>query len=151
MRRKEKEIQSRSQIDQIINECQTCRIGMADNNRPYILPMSFGYDGRNFYFHSAREGRKIDILRQNPAVCLEFDITDQMVRGEQACSWGIHFRSVIVEGTAEFIEDSDQKAEALGILMNQYSEKQHTFNPEVLKNTTVFRVIPATVSGKKSG
>ena len=45
MRRSEREITNRTEIDAIIRSCQVCRVGLADGIEPYIVPMSFGYDG----------------------------------------------------------------------------------------------------------
>ena len=50
---------------------------MTDGGVPYIVPLNYGYeyaDGElTFYFHSAKEGRKLEILKKNPTVCLELD------------------------------------------------------------------------------
>jgi nitroimidazol reductase NimA-like FMN-containing flavoprotein (pyridoxamine 5'-phosphate oxidase superfamily) len=50
MRRKDREIQSRDVIDEIIAQAEVCRLGLSRDNRPYIVPVSFGYDGRCLYF-----------------------------------------------------------------------------------------------------
>ena len=77
MRRKDKEISDRSAIEDIIKRSTVCRLAMSDNNSPYVIPINFGYENSTVYFHSAREGRKIDILKKNPNVCIEFDIDIQ--------------------------------------------------------------------------
>ena len=79
MRRQEREISDRAAIDAIIRACQVCRLGMVDGDLPYIVPMSFGYDGRALYFHCATQGRKLDVLRRRPRVCFEFVYLDAMV------------------------------------------------------------------------
>ena len=67
MRRKEREVVDAAKIEEIIDKCDTCRLGMQDKGGPYIVPMSFGYarvDGvYELYFHSALEGRKIALLK----------------------------------------------------------------------------------------
>jgi len=73
MRRTEKEIENRAEIDSIIRRNQVCRVGLSEQGSPYVVPLCFGYDGESLYFHCAREGRKLDILRQNDKVCLETD------------------------------------------------------------------------------
>ena len=64
MRRKNREVTDRARIEEIIRSCHVCRLGFVDDGRAYIVPMNFGYveeDGKYvFYFHSAKEGRKID-------------------------------------------------------------------------------------------
>ena len=75
MRRIDRLVNGSGQIGAILDECKTCRIAMADEGSPYVVPLSFAYrfDGETLtlYFHSAKEGRKIEILRKNPAVCFE--------------------------------------------------------------------------------
>ena len=113
MRRSEKEITDKAQIDSIIRRSKVCRLGLSDDGQPYIVPLCFGYDGKALYFHCAKEGRKIDILRKNSAVCFEFDIVEGMVEADRACDWGIRYQSVIGFGEARIIEDVNDKQKAL--------------------------------------
>ena len=66
MRRKDREISDYSEIIRIIESCSVCRLGLMDENEAYIVPMNFGYIVENkeltLYFHSAKEGRKIDLM-----------------------------------------------------------------------------------------
>ena len=71
MRRKDKEIKDKEVIESIIKRATVCRIALSENNVPYIVPLSFGYKDNCLYFHSAPEGRKIDIIKQNNNVCFE--------------------------------------------------------------------------------
>ncbi|MFC1532217.1 pyridoxamine 5'-phosphate oxidase family protein [Thermodesulfobacteriota bacterium] len=64
MRRKEKEITKKSEIEAVINKALVCRVGLSDNNFPYIVPLCFGYQDNTIYIHGALEGRKIDILKK---------------------------------------------------------------------------------------
>ncbi|MCW8984119.1 MAG: pyridoxamine 5'-phosphate oxidase family protein, partial [Thermoanaerobaculales bacterium] len=62
MRRRDKEITSRQEIDEIIRSALVCRIALADRDEPYVVPVSFGYDGDALFIHTARSGRKIDFF-----------------------------------------------------------------------------------------
>jgi nitroimidazol reductase NimA-like FMN-containing flavoprotein (pyridoxamine 5'-phosphate oxidase superfamily) len=148
MRRSKDEITDRTVIDAIIRECQVCRLGLSDDGEPYIVPLCFGYEGGTLYFHSAPEGRKIDILRKNNRVCFEFDIPGKMKESEQGCKWGIKYRSVIGLGTVELVDDGEAKRNALDILMAQYSGKEYTFPDEVLAKTAIIKVVITHVTGK---
>ena len=64
VRRKDKEIKDKEVIESIIKRATVCRIALSENNVPYIVPLSFGYKDNCLYFHSAPEGRKIDIIKQ---------------------------------------------------------------------------------------
>jgi nitroimidazol reductase NimA-like FMN-containing flavoprotein (pyridoxamine 5'-phosphate oxidase superfamily) len=123
MRRKEKEITEKSEIEAVIHNSIVCRVGLADGNIPYIVPLCFGYRDNSIYVHGSLEGKKINILRKNNNVCFEFDTDVEVVKGKNACEWGMKYRSVIGFGKAFFIDAPEQKRKALDIIMSQYSEK----------------------------
>ena len=58
MRRKDREITDRAEIEAILNEAMVCRIGLADGGEPYVVPLSFGYEDGSVYIHSAPEASK---------------------------------------------------------------------------------------------
>jgi uncharacterized protein len=150
MRRDEKEIKDRREIDSIIRRSQVCRLGLSDNGQPYIVPLCFGYDGKALYFHCAKEGRKLDILRRNNKVCVEFDIVEELVEADQGCKWSMRYQSVIGSGTAHVIEDMEQVKIALTLLMAQYSKQSFVFSPEKLKLTVVIKIEIKNLTGKQS-
>lgn len=123
---------------------------MVDGNKPYVVPMSFGHANGHLFFHSAREGRKIDILRRNNRVCFEFDIDHQVVVGAKACKWGFGYQSVIGTGKAYFIDQLEAKKKALSVIMRQYSDKTFEYDERVVSKTLVFGVAIETVTGKRS-
>lgn len=149
MRRKEREIESREEIEVIIGKALVCRLGMADENGPYIVPLSFGYTGDSLYFHSAKEGRKIDILRKNNRVCFEMDAAGEMVKGERACDWGMKYKSVIGFGKAAFIEDAELKKAALDAIMAHYGTGPFEYDEKKLGRTAVIKVEIESMTGKK--
>ena len=148
MRQSKNEITDKALIDAIIRECRVCRLGLSDGKEPYIVPLCFGYDGQVLYFHSASEGRKIDILHKNNRVCFEFDIPGEMKESEQGCKWGIRYRSVIGYGTAELVDNGEAQRNALEILMAQYSGKKYIFPAEVVAKTAIIKVVITHMTGK---
>ncbi|MDK2979333.1 MAG: uncharacterized protein PWP52_2047, partial [Bacteroidales bacterium] len=61
------------ELEAVIKKCKVCRVGMVDGDNPYVLAMNFGYEDQTIWLHCAKEGKKIDILKRNNKVCLEFD------------------------------------------------------------------------------
>jgi uncharacterized protein len=152
MRRHEKGIQSTEEIEDIIRSSQNCHLALSDNGKPYVVPMSFAYESGIIYFHTAKEGRKIEILRSNPFVCVEWTSEVELVTKDPACNWGMKFKSVIAEGKAEFITDSAEKVKALSLIMKQYSGRDDfSFPPAVVDKTEIIRITIEAISGKKSG
>ena len=150
MRRRERETKDREAIDALIRQCLVCRLGLSDGEEPYIVPLCFGYDGKALYFHNASGGRKIDILRKNSRVCFEFDIPEGMREAEEGCRWGIRYRSVIGFGTAETVDDQEDKKRVLGIIMAQYSGRKYVFPEDAVARTTVIKVAIARITGKQA-
>jgi nitroimidazol reductase NimA-like FMN-containing flavoprotein (pyridoxamine 5'-phosphate oxidase superfamily) len=150
VRRAEQEIRSRRDIDAVIRESRVCRLGLADANEPYVVPLCFGYDGGTLYFHGEAVGRKLDIIKSNDRACVEFDVVEGMLEASRACSWGIAYRSVIAFGKVRIIEDLEGKRRALARIMEQYSDAPHDFPEESVRRTTIIAVDIERLSGKCS-
>ena len=90
MRRTDREVTDPAAIDAIIRACPCCRLGLRDGEGVYLVPLNFGFanvDGqRTFYFHSAPEGHKIDLLRQAKTVAFELDCGCAVTPGTTACT-----------------------------------------------------------------
>jgi nitroimidazol reductase NimA-like FMN-containing flavoprotein (pyridoxamine 5'-phosphate oxidase superfamily) len=151
MRKKEKEIKAHEAIESIIQKSLVCRLALSEGNRPYIIPLCFGYQDHTLYFHCAREGRKIDILRKNPRVCFEFDIDHELVTDEQACKFDMKYRSVIGFGKASLVEDPESKRRALDAIMSHYTGKIFTYPDDLVAKTGILKVEIENLSGKKAG
>ena len=150
MRRKEKEITDKSEIESIIRKSLVCRLGLADDGSPYIVPLCFGYKDNSLYFHSAKEGRKIEILKRNNDVCFEFDDNLEVQAGKAACDWGMKYRSVIGYGRASFIEDPEEKRKALDVIMAQYADGDFEYSEKLFEEALVIKVDISSMTGKKS-
>lgn len=150
MRRSEKEIQ-RKDIDAVIRKALVCRLAMAKDNIPYIIPLSFGYDGENIYIHTAKEGKKVDIFLENPDVCFEFENEVELIRSERsACQWSFSFQSIIGHGKIREIVTLLEKKKALGEIMNQYSSKKWNFIDSAVQSVRVWRIEIISLTGKQS-
>jgi uncharacterized protein len=112
MRRSDKKIKDKNLIDNLLKEAQVCRIAHCDDNKPYILPMNFGFKDNNLYLHSALKGQKIDILNKNNNICFEVDLKTEIVSSDNACEWGMKYYSAIGSGKARFVGDIDEKKES---------------------------------------
>lgn len=118
---------------------------------PYCLPLSFVRVGEDLYFHCARQGRKIDLLRRFPQVCVTFVGDDRPIFVAPAM-YSTYFQSVIVTGTAGEVDDPGEKAEALRALCQKLTpEHMSGFAPAIEKSlavTAVWKVHIEEISGK---
>ncbi len=150
MRRKEKEITGRQDIEAVIRNARVCRLAMVDGAAPYLVPLCFGYAQNTLFFHCAKEGRKLDVLKRNNRVCFEFDAVTEVRPGKKACDWGIAYQSVVGFGQAFFIEDRDAKRKALDVIMAQYATGSFDYTDAAVDGITVIRVDIAGMTGKES-
>jgi uncharacterized protein len=150
MRRSEKEITDKLAIEKIINASLVCRLALSDGNQPYIVPLCFGYQDRALYFHSALEGKKIDILKKNNCTCFEFDVNSEIIKAEKACKWGMKYQSVIGFGKAVLVENIAEKKKALNIIMNHYSDRDFQFTDKAIKKIAVIKIEIEGMTGKHS-
>lgn len=151
MRRKDKAIKEMAEISEIIRQCQVCRLGLCQDNMPYIVPVSFGYDETSIYFHSIRAGKKIDILSVNNNVCFEFESEASIISNDTApCNWSFSFRSVIGFGRAEELTTVEDKIAGLTHIMRQYSDKKWDFEDIGLTGLSVWKISIDSMTGKQS-
>ena len=151
MRKKDKEITDRNTLDSIIHKAKICHLACCLDDQPYVIPISFGYDGKTIYFHTARAGKKIEIFSKNSRVCLGFEtnvnlITDQ----DNACGWTFDFESVIAAGEIKEIRDPNLKIFGLNQIMLHYSGKDWEMPEREISKTKIWGVELETVSGKIS-
>ena len=151
MRRKDKEIEDRALIDQVIDHAQVCRLGLCKDNQPYVVPISFGYDGSQIYFHTADEGLKLQYLAANPHVCFEMEYDVKTITDEtSACKWSQSFYSIIGFGQVHEITALPQKIEALNHLMKHYSGRDWEFGERSFNKIKIWAITIDQVTGKKS-
>ena len=151
MRRTEKEITNRKEIDEILSNAPICRIGLIDQEAPYLVPMNFGYKDNCLYFHSAPKGKKIEILKKNPIVCFEVEDDLSLINTGIPCKWSMQYKSVIGYGTASFITEPHQKQQALSIIIEHYAPgTKYEFPEKNLQEVLIIKVEINKISGKKS-
>ena len=151
MRREDKEITYPPYIEAIIARAFVCRLAVSDDGQPYVVPLCYGYKDNTLYLHSAREGRKLDILRKNDRVCIEIDIDCEIVQSDDPCSWSVKYRSVIGFGRASFIVDEEEKMTALNIITAHYGGDSHAYDVGNVRKTAVIKVALEDMTAKQSG
>ena len=115
MRRKDREVTAFEEQISIVSRCKQVHIGMVEAGKAYIVPLDFGYrvkEGQlSFYCHSALEGRKINILKENPYVTFVLDHSFRIGLGNIPLMWTNAFESVMGEAKVVFLESQEDKLE----------------------------------------
>lgn len=153
MRRKDREVTDSIEIENIIKSCNCCRLGFYDDGEIYIVPLNFGYEIKNeqyiFYFHGAKSGRKYDLIQKSPKVGFELDTDYQLITIDTNCKYTGEFKSIIGNGTVNFVEDIEEYNYGFNLFMNQTTKKTDWEFPEQLKNITcMFKMVVENISCK---
>lgn len=156
MRRKDREIKSIDGVFEVVDRCAICRLAMVDEGKPYMVALNFGYERQGddliLYFHSAMEGRKMDIWKKSPEVWFEMDTVNEFIPGtaENPCAYCWRFDSVMGSGQVEFITEPARKKYALDKMIQHLEQSDNTFDyPEaMLARTCVYKVVSRDFSGK---
>ena len=151
MRRQDREIIDRELVEDVLRRGNVLYLAMCDGDTPYVLPLSYGYDGEALWIHSAVAGRKVDVLRRAPRVCFAISPDQELTRGEVSCSWSFRYRSVIGEGLVEFLETPAEQVRGLDVLMRQHGGEGGDYVPEQVAKTLMLRVRITSLTGKQSG
>jgi len=147
-------IEDRKEIDEVIRSCKTCYVAMSDEGMPYVLPLNFGYDGETVILHSAQHGRMWETVKKNPKVCINWTLGEELAWQDVhvGCSYRVKSKSVLVEGTIEFIDDFDEKVACLEKTMAQYdSEREFKFSKPSVVNVGIMKVHIDKIVAKEFG
>lgn len=138
-----------TQIEALLKNELTGRIGCQSEGVVYIVPVNYVYDGANIYCHSAK-GMKIDMMRENPEICFEVENINDVTNWQTAIAWG----------RFEEITDMAEKQKVLQQLTNRITPyiiddsitREHGFADEESDiGTTIELIIYKIVVHKKTG
>ena len=154
MRRADREVTDYQQIKSIIEQAKVVHLGMIDNDRPYIVPMQYGFvfaDGKlTLYVHCAKEGRKLDVIKKNPRVFIELETNVAIVSGgDVPCKYGSEYASVMGDGRAVIVEDSAEKIFGLQLMMKTQSGRDFEITKQMAASVTVLRIDVPCVTAKR--
>jgi nitroimidazol reductase NimA-like FMN-containing flavoprotein (pyridoxamine 5'-phosphate oxidase superfamily) len=115
--------------------------------------MNYGYSGgkkMQLFFHCAREGRKLEMIRKNNYACFEMDTDHNLIKGLKACDFTMKYRSVVGYGYIRIIDDEEERIKGLNCIMSHYSEeKTFTYKQESLGKIFILCLEISQISGKK--
>ena len=144
MTKRERQITDEAQIGKILDTASVLHLGLAVDNEPYVVPMNYGYtkeDGKLvLYLHSATRGKKLDMIRSNPRVFFEMDCDLTPFEGEKPCQYGLSYSSVMGWGSAQIVEDVQEKMKAMSVLMKTQTGRDFSFDEKLVSIVAVIRI-----------
>jgi hypothetical protein len=151
MRRKDREVTDRAAIDAALHAGKVLHLALAEENAPFVVPVFYAYDGAALYFHSAKAGTKITMLRRNPRVCFCVTLDHGIIEADAACDFEASHRTVVGFGRAVFVEDEEQKRAALDRIVGRFTDRKFDYPAANLKATAVVRIEVDSLTCKKHG
>lgn len=171
MRRKDRQM-NEDFGKQVIDKARYGVVSMIDEDGiPHGLPLSIVRYGNNLYFHSAKDGKKVEILKNNPKVSIAFvghvnipenytkDELDEIVKDESKAAslvsnvFTTEFESAIVKGEAKPVEDEEEKIKAMKLICEKYTpDKMKYFDKAIkagLNRTSVYRIEIEEITAKR--
>ena len=140
---------TREEIEQFLTCTRIGRLGMVLEDGPYVVPLGFAYSDGKVYFHTCCKGLKMESLRKNKHVCFEVD---------ESLSDATMYKSVIIFGTAEIIEDEKRMIPYLQKLIDkyrvplnfdEYMRKPGRNRESELKAARICLITPTKITGRK--
>ena len=116
--------------------------------------MNFGYEVQNgvytLYFHGAKAGRKLALVKSCPKVGFEMDTGYELLRADTACGHSARYQSIVGNGILSVVEDTTEQLHGLQLLMAHETGNLHwKFSKEMLSAVTVLRLTVTALSGKE--
>ncbi len=150
MRRRDKAVTEQSAIEKILRMGKTCQLAFTAEPVPYLVTLNYGYHDGTLYFHSAREGHKIDLVRKNGQAAFTVALDLGLVKGENACDWSVRFQSVVGHGKISLLESPEDKQQGLDLFMAQYSAEKFSYPDKIIQATAVFKLVISKMTVKQS-
>ena len=150
MRKSNREIADISEIEDLVRNMDTIRLGIHDEKYPYVVPVSFGYEFVNeqvvFYIHGANAGKKVKLLETNPYVCVEGDICYRFKK--TMVSVTCLYESFIAFGRAERVS-GEEALKGLKLIMNHCGYENQKINEKVLSVLAMYKITIDSITGKE--
>jgi len=152
MRRKDREIVDKNEIEEILSRSEVIRIALVDEGEPYLVAMNYAYLNEVIYLHSANEGRKVEIIKKSPSVAFLVDVDAEIYSVDNSSKCSSRYRSVFGTGKASFVEVREEKKLALDALMCKHTDQVEFSYPDALfERTLIIKIVIDEMTGKKAG
>ena len=155
MRRKDREVTDFETILGIIDECNIIRIGLADGDFPYIVPLNFAYTVSEkqieFYVHGAMSGRKYELMNKNRKCSFEMDIPLEMDCMVEKKDVTMRYKSIMGTADITFLEEEEKQNAIDNIIMNRYKETRNfDYNRKMVTVTAVAKLTVTNLTAKSN-
>jgi len=155
------EITDNKQISEILDNAEFGTLALCVENKPYSLPINFVELNGEIFFHGAKRGKKIEIMKTNSyasfSVVEDYSLLPSYFSNDKAnaCPATHLFKSVIIDGQIEFVEKYEEKVDALQGLMEKLQREggfthmsDKKMYEKAINATQLFKLVPTEKRAK---
>ncbi|GMK47813.1 pyridoxamine 5'-phosphate oxidase [Paenibacillus glycanilyticus] len=147
-------------IERFLGQARTGFLGLASDNVPYVVPLNFVWKDNAIYFHGASEGRKIEMIAENPAACFTVSEEYGTIADPTPAHVDTAYMSAIIYGTIEKVVDWEEATAAMQVMLDKYVPgyfdrplaRTHLerYVSSMGSKTSVFKLVSSSISAKES-
>ena len=124
-----------------------------EDGKPYGLPLSLASDDDvNWYFHGALEGKKLEVIKTHPEVCLSAVTRCAPTVGPKDGSFTLQFKSAIAFGKAEIVTEDAEKIHGLRLISERFlPQHMDGFDQSIARSLSRTAVVRITLTEPPTG
>ena len=119
----------------------------------FTLRLNFGYSldekKLELYFHGAKVGKKVELLKENHSIGFEMDCDHELIEDKNPCEYSYKYSCIIGKGKVTMISNDTEKIKALNCLMKHQTGNTFEFNEKMLGSILVYKIIVDDFSAKR--
>lgn len=146
--RRSKQQMPLEEAKEILKKGKTGILAITYHDEPTMVPLNFVYENDAIWFHCAKQGHKLEVIKNNPKVCFSVIAQDEVVPEK----YSTKYQSVLVYGKASIIENEEEKFHALSMLIAKYCPKQvpsgKAYIEQGIADTCIVKIEIDHISGK---
>jgi|SRR6185503_5188844 nitroimidazol reductase NimA-like FMN-containing flavoprotein (pyridoxamine 5'-phosphate oxidase superfamily) len=126
----------------ILDEGFICHVGFAPQGQPFVIPTGYARVDDKLYIHGSQASRMLRTLSGGLDACVTVTIVDGLVLARSAFHHSMNYRSVVIFGRAEIVEDPEEKMAALvalseHIVRGRWADVREPNEEELIKTTVL--------------
>ena len=137
MRRMDRLVSDRAEIERIIADSAVCRVAVKDEEGLYIVPLS------------AKEGRKIRAVGSGCEAAFEMDSMSRVTEGPTPCNYSCLYSSITGAGRASMVDDIEEKKLALSLITEHTAGRRFKFSDAQADSVAIIKLNADTFSAKE--
>ena len=148
MRRIKQQLSEEESLDVLKRAKRGVLSVIGDDGWPYGMYLNPHFENGRIFFHGAKAGHKIDAMKKDARA--SFTVIDDGVKDEGG--WAYTFKSIVIFGRVEFVEDQNEAVEICRRLARRFNPSEADIEDEIRRaaaHVQVFALVPEHITGKR--